>query len=121
MWISPLHIAFYVALLAGLFDPAVAHGRCGTKSQSKEELDLMQSKINDFRKTRSSMGCKGCITIDTYVYVFRTSDGYGSEVDQTLIDEQMLALNTGFAQTPFKFQLIEASYEEDDFYLLELH
>jgi hypothetical protein len=76
----------------------------------------MQSKINDFRKTRSSIGCKRCVTIDTYIYVFRKSNGRGGNVNKTVIDKQMQILNDAFAKTPFKFELIEANFEVDDFY-----
>ena len=83
-----MYIIFCIALLVGFVDHAVAHGNCGTKSQSKEELDLVQNKINDFRKTRSSIGCKGCITIDTCIYVFHESTGERGQVDETVIDER---------------------------------
>jgi hypothetical protein len=98
-----------VCCTRGVFDAVVAHGTCGTKSPRKEELDLVQRKINDFRKTRSSIGCIRCITIDTYAYVFHTSNGDGSEFDAIRIDEQMQILNHAFAKTPFNFRLIEAN------------
>lgn len=109
-------IPYCIAVLTVLFPPTFAHNNCGTKSQSKDVLDLLQVKINDIKRTRSGIACIGCITIDTYIYVFRKSNGEGSQVDQTVIDEQMVALNAGFATSPFKFQLVEANYEVDDFF-----
>jgi hypothetical protein len=115
-------LPFYIAVLSGLLDSVVAHGACSTKSQSTEELDLMQNAIREFKKTRSSsLACKGCITIDTYIYVFRTENGEGSDVDEAAIDKMMSILNDAFAKSPFKFQLLEVNFEVDDFYFLNFY
>jgi hypothetical protein len=111
-----LFISICLVVLAGIVDPAFAHGNCGTTPTSKIELDLIETKINDARKARSGIACNGCITIDTYIYVFRKSSGEGSQVNDAVIDEQMKVLNVGFAKSPFKFRLVEANYEEDDFF-----
>ena len=111
-----LFISFGLAVLAGIVDPACAHGKCDTKSKSKEELDLLERKIANIKRTRSGIACKGCITIDTYIYVFRKSNGEGSQVDETVINQQMKVLNAGYAKSPFKFRLVEANYEVDDFF-----
>lgn len=107
-----IRLAFLVALIAS---PSSAHISCGTKSKNREELDLMESKINDVKRTRG-IYCKGCITIDTYVYVFRNSTGGGSRVDESVIAEQMQVLNNAFVDSAFQFRLVEANYEVDDFY-----
>ena len=112
VWMT-LRLVFLAVLIGS---PAVAHVSCGTKSKSKEELDVMESKINDVKRTRSGIYCQGCITIDTYVYVFRNSQGDGSKVDKSVIVEQMHVLNNAFAESPFQFRLVEANFEVDDFY-----
>jgi hypothetical protein len=105
----------FFAVLAALIIPSFAHIKCGTKSKSKDALDAMEGKINGAKRTRG-IACKKCITIDTYIYVFRKSDGEGSIIDDTVIADQMQILNDAFANSPFQFRVLETNYEVDDFF-----
>jgi hypothetical protein len=99
-------------------------------------LLLMGGVVPNRKAKRSSISCKARSTISErpeaasdakavlQSILMSTYSAHQTAMEvklmHTLIDEQMQILNTGFAQTPFKFRLIEANYEEDDFYLLEL-
>jgi hypothetical protein len=116
MRLSCFQSLYVFAVLVALINLSLAHVKCGTKSKSKEALDLMEVKINRMKKTRSGMACKRCITIDTYIYVFRKSNGEGSILNDAVITEQMQILNDAFANSPFQFRVLETSYVVDDFF-----
>jgi hypothetical protein len=116
MRLSDYQIVYVFAVFVALINPSFAHVKCGTKSKSKDALDLLEGKIKSVKRTRSGMACKKCITVDTYIYVFRKSDGEGSEIDDAVIADQMQILNDAFANSPFQFRVLETSYEVDDFF-----
>ena len=62
------------------------------------------------------MACKRCITIDTYIYVFRKANGEGSIMNNAVISGQIQILNDAFANSPFQFRVLETSYVVDDFF-----
>jgi hypothetical protein len=110
-----------LGMTALLIAPALSHIDCTTKSHSKKDLDLMQTKLTiekemQERSDSSRVRCIRCITIDTYVYVFHRSNGEGSEVNKKVIDEQMQVLNSGFAKSPFRFRLMAANFVIDDLF-----
>lgn len=103
-------------LVSRFYGLAHGHAHCGTKSQSKKKLDLVQKEIETVKRQRHSIGCKQCITIDTYVYAFRKSNGEADFLNAANMDIQMQLINDAFADSPFQFKLIEANFPVDDYY-----
>ena len=103
-------------LASSFFEQTHGHRHCGTKSQSKKKLDLVQKEIETVKRQRHSIVCKQCITIDTYVYAFRTSNGEADFLNAANMDIQMQLINEAYADSPFQFKLIEANFPVDDYY-----
>jgi hypothetical protein len=76
----------------------------------------MHQRINEVSQKRSNMRCVGCITIDTYIYVFHHSNGDGNQVNESVIGKQIKVLNEAFGRTPFQFRIMEVKFEVDDLF-----
>lgn len=103
-----------VITIGSLVAPGYAHTGCHAKSHPLKELQEAQKQIETLKRQRTSLGCKQCIKIDTYVTVFQSTAANSIEVNQAKINEQMEIINKAFENTAFSFELKAADFIVDN-------
>lgn len=103
-------------------NPNASFKRCGTKHPSLKELELKEQHFKNLRGKPGSGGDtggdhitrpNGSVTIDVYMHVITDSNNNGA-VSSNRISQQIAVLNDAYAETPFRFNLVNTQYVAND-------
>jgi hypothetical protein len=91
--------------------------RCGTKTPSNAETELMQRHLKNQRGKPGGGNYtprpNGSVVVDVYMHVITDSNNNGSLSSGT-INAQMSVLNNAYQNTPFRFNLVSTSVTAND-------
>jgi hypothetical protein len=99
---------------------------CGTKIPDPVRVSASNAKVAEWKRVHGHesrkllQNCNQCITIDTYFHVVGSKSSSIGNVPDFYVELQVDALNAGFADTPFRFELKEINRIRNDDYFSDL-
>lgn len=87
-------------------------GPCATATPSEAEQAAVQQAYEEFRlnNKEAAARAKGSVTIPVYFHVINKGSGTSNgDIPQSMIDAQIAVLNSAYANTPFRFNLVSVT------------